>query len=364
MKWLIIGDLHAQVSNLEDTKRLFGVWLELIRERNISHVVFLGDVYHTHAVLRQEVLYEVKCGIDRISSLVGKNNVFVLAGNHDGVSPHSVAINAVRLTLENVCRVVDDCDELVQNDVGLAFLPYIYEPSSFIAKSNELYKSLQYKGAKYTVLFCHQPFHGATYENGFDCDEPAPHPSDILFDKVISGHIHMEQTIGKIYYIGTPRQVSISEANQIKSVGIMNLSVSPNIELVSMNGYVSNYYDIELVEQDLNDLNGALSDRLNKIQFKDDLDVLRVKLYSSSRDDLDKIKTFVAKILPSRAKVRYLHIPNAHHKFYGEELRGMRELNWKEMFTDYIERYSKVPLELRTAVLNKGWEIWEKNKKI
>ena len=57
MNVLFIGDLHANTSasNLEDVGEIFKLVDETLeKDQTIQLVCFVGDIFHTHAVVRQE----------------------------------------------------------------------------------------------------------------------------------------------------------------------------------------------------------------------------------------------------------------------------------------------------------------------
>jgi DNA repair exonuclease SbcCD nuclease subunit len=234
-KTLFIGDLHVQLNNLEDTKDLFkfiAAWADLV-----DRVVFLGDIFHTHSVLRQEVIAAVKEGFYEIYE---KNkNIQVVVGNHDLVGPKSTNMNACSLTLNHdIVQVIDE----PQSDSLFLMVPYVPDHEEFVKICNDTTHPDKPK-----VLVCHGTFEGAVYENGFPCPDGVDR-SRIPFDEIISGHIHMRAEFNGITYVGTPRAISASEANQPKFLMIYN-SQTKQKEWIPVGNLCKRYFRFDVKDE-------------------------------------------------------------------------------------------------------------------
>lgn len=203
---IFVGDLHVMPSNLEDTDRLFQLIQDTAQQNNARSIIFTGDIFHTHAVVRQEVGHLVKLWMRLMAT---ERNVIIVAGNHDGQSPHSVRANALRMVLSELDGVQVMDSDFGDEKYDYAFVPFMASNDDFI-KTCEMHKDKK-------ILVCHQTVTGAYYENktlapGGVAQELIPQPI------VIAGHIHMEQTVGKVVYVGTPRPINASEYNQPKGI--------------------------------------------------------------------------------------------------------------------------------------------------
>jgi hypothetical protein len=69
---------------------------------------------------------------------------------------------------------------------------------------------------------CHQTFDGSQYENGFYSEGGINVALVSKFEQVISGHIHKTQKFANIFYPGTPRWDSISDANENKAIWLFS----------------------------------------------------------------------------------------------------------------------------------------------
>jgi metallophosphoesterase superfamily enzyme len=79
-KWLLIGDVHAKVEDLEDVGRLMSYIEEICLGNKVDRIVFLGDQHHHHGVMHVKVVKFWTDAIQRLSKLA---EVVLMVGNHD-----------------------------------------------------------------------------------------------------------------------------------------------------------------------------------------------------------------------------------------------------------------------------------------
>jgi DNA repair exonuclease SbcCD nuclease subunit len=231
MKLLLVGDYHAEPSDLEDCRRLADLIIRVASE-NKAKVVFMGDQYHTHAIIHAEVqLFWIQTYIQIHHKAFGSIS---LVGNHDKPgSAHSKA--SAMLAHRSVTSVVNE-PKIVDS---LLFLPYYDDPEEFIKVCDE-HKSID------TVL-CHQTFNGAAYDNGF-YDKNGVDPNLIPQKLVISGHIHIPQKFSKVWYIGAPRWRTLSDANIDRAIWLVDFNTDGTInktESFDTGGVCRQIYSLE-----------------------------------------------------------------------------------------------------------------------
>lgn len=210
MKLLLIGDYHVKKDNLEESKALM-TWIKsIISSQGIHQTVFLGDQYNDFGVVRTEIAefwYNTFAGFSPTHDIA-------LVGNHDEDSSASSSAMTVHKDQINVVgkSVLHDPEN------NLAFVGFIRDNEEFI--KTILNAKAYNPNLKY--VFCHAEFDGARFETGFY----APHgidttklPQDVTF---ISGHIHVRSQFGNIVYVGTPRPLIKSDANQVKSITVFD----------------------------------------------------------------------------------------------------------------------------------------------
>lgn len=193
---LLIGDPHLQVQRLEDGNEFINKVLSLVDGHD--RVVILGDLFHTFAVIRSEVLdlwnrFFNECPVP----------VIALVGNHD-FAGQSGGSHALKVFQDRV-TVIQSMTELE----GSWWSPFYRDHSKFEEDCKKIPAG--------SILFCHQSFQGSQFENGFYDPEGIP-VECVTHLKVISGHIHKSQTVGPVWFPGTPFQHSFGEAGQEKRI--------------------------------------------------------------------------------------------------------------------------------------------------
>lgn len=211
-KILYVGDPHVQVKNLKDSEALMDYIIQLAGEQDVDQITFLGDMFHTHAVIRVEVIDFWRKSLLNLSS-VGKR-IVCLVGNHDqpGSKEKEQEMNALMAFEDLDVFVVDK--PYLDSDTNIGYVPYHSNEHHFKGAAAELYS----QGNK--CLIAHQAFTGAQYENGFFSEEGID-PGSLMQEEIISGHIHKSQQVGKCFYPGTPKWDTMSDANQPKGLYII-----------------------------------------------------------------------------------------------------------------------------------------------
>lgn len=205
IRTLVVGDPHLQVQKIEDGRKFIEKLYVLAKDHEM--LVILGDLFHTFAVVRSEVL---SLWNEFFHHIHNRMTVVALVGNHDysGQSGGSHALEVFK----NRINVVDQLGSFA----GIHYLPFYRDNAVFESHCKSLPKE--------SVLFCHQSFTGAAFDNGYFDPNGANTDCVKHLGAVISGHIHTRQTIGNIWYPGTPFQHNFSEAGQEKRVFTIHLS--------------------------------------------------------------------------------------------------------------------------------------------
>lgn len=209
--YLLIGDMHVKKDNIDESLKLINWITCLCLDRKLIPV-FMGDQYDKHGIIHAEVLdfwvnsfSQMKnSGIDRIIAIRGNHDMNG-SGEYSSMVAHSDSVVDIRCSCE------------IGNNIWA--IPYHKSNDDFIVEVKSAYEN------KAKIILCHQEFDGAKYDNGFY----APHGVKLeqLPDmNYISGHIHTKQRLagGKIEYIGSPRQFTISDAGVEKFVAIMHIN--------------------------------------------------------------------------------------------------------------------------------------------
>lgn len=210
-KWLVIGDVHAVVDELDDCARLIDGIVDVVGKEKPDFVLFLGDQFHNHAIINVEVMAFWRGAFKLLAGLGAGNgfDVLALVGNHDMPGDSSARVHALMACEGTGVKVVDS----LQRIDGCLMVPYRHTAQDFI---NDVTSS------KEKVVFCHQTLDGSKYENGFYAKDGASLAG--LEDRFfISGHIHTPQVFANVNYIGAPRWRSLSDVGIERAVVLFDI---------------------------------------------------------------------------------------------------------------------------------------------
>lgn len=216
MKILRIGDPHIKPSNVEEAEKLMHFIMDVIRTEQPNRVEIMGDLFHTHSIVRLEVL-EFWYGWLDVLTVDPNIDIYVLVGNHDRGSTDEMAFSAISVFNHKRREKNLKICENPRVDGIYAYVSHYHNNETFIEIANNCAK----EGAK--VLVCHQTFDGSKYETGFYAPDGID-PGKLHFDLIISGHIHSTQTLKNIatgqtiIYPGTPKWDTASDANEEKGI--------------------------------------------------------------------------------------------------------------------------------------------------
>jgi DNA repair exonuclease SbcCD nuclease subunit len=219
---LWVGDPHVKPDNIGEWTRLIDFILEKALEHKTQRIVFSGDMFHTHMVIRMDVQNFWMNALKKLTTnlpLCGQ--IILLKGNHDiaGDREREESMSALDI-FEGYPKVTVVKDWHADQDFG--YIGYVSGEDKFL----EYCQKIKEQNPKVDTVFCHQTFDGSTYDNGFYAPDGFD-PAKVPFDQVISGHIHTQQTLGKVFYGGTPRWDTASDANQQKGIWIFQTGEEP-----------------------------------------------------------------------------------------------------------------------------------------
>lgn len=253
MKFIHLSDLHLgkrinDFSMLEDQEYVLSKIVNIVDKEAPDGVIIAGDVYDKSIPSADAVQL-----FDRFLVQLSKRNlkVFVISGNHD--SPERVAFGSTLMQRSGVymspvydgtITTIGLSDEY--GIVSIFMLPFIkpshvkrYYPDDDISTYSDAMRvaiqNSKLDPSTRNILITHQFVTGASR---CDSEEITVGGSDNVdasvfsaFDYVALGHIHSPQNVGveTIRYCGTPLKYSFSEANQSKSVTVVELKEKEHI---------------------------------------------------------------------------------------------------------------------------------------
>ena len=251
MRFLHISDLHIgkrvnEFSMIEDQNYILKQILDIAAAKRVDAVLIAGDIYDK-PVPSAEAVQMFDWFLTGLADL-GKK-VFAVSGNHD--SPERIAFGAQLMSWRGVyvspvydgtafCQVLTDA----YGEIGIYLLPFVKpaivrhalegeiqsaSPESYQEAVELAVERMGIDRTRRNILIAHQFVTGA---GRCDSEEVAVGGLDNVdgsvfdcFDYVALGHIHSPQSVGRenVRYCGTPLKYSFSEADQEKSVTVVEL---------------------------------------------------------------------------------------------------------------------------------------------
>ena len=235
---IIVGDVHATPSELRDCRALVAGLGTLRGEADT--IVFLGDQFHTHAVLHLDVVDFWVKAVRGLRSLGFR--VVMLVGNHDIEASGQLHPNAVETLAGTGVIVVDKPTADAVYAPGILWMPYYHDTEAFVRDANDGWPTI------HSTLICHQTFQGAQYDNGFYASDGVD-ANRLQFDQIISGHIHTAANFGKVCYIGSPRWRTADDANKQKHVVVFDMYSKKIVKAVPTSTWCSPIINFDLTPE-------------------------------------------------------------------------------------------------------------------
>lgn len=211
---LVVGDVHTVVEEIGDSGRLFDLIEKTAIEDKVDEILFTGDLHHHFSITNIKVIAFYQQRFERLRRIC---RVRALKGNHDmagdGSDYHALISYPSIDVVDKPTRIGNEL-----------FLPFIADPNLFLQVCKEGCDS----GA--TIVFCHQEFNGAKYDNG----SFIPHgvDPDRVPCSIVSGHIHTPQRFGNVWYVGAPRWRILSDANVERHIHVVRFDPDGTYEVV------------------------------------------------------------------------------------------------------------------------------------
>lgn len=217
MKMLVVGDPHITAASLEEARRLQAFVKQTARDEKVDSIVVLGDQFHNHQTINLEVMRFWKdCLLDWTTPLktwgAAEFDVYMLVGNHDKRVGTDLTETHALLPFVGM-HGVHIIDQPYDDGGGILFVPNYTDHEAFVAACQGFPNT--------KTVYCHQTFDGAQYENGFFAKDGID--QNLLPQEfVVSGHIHRGAQLGKVHYVGSPRWMTLGDANQEKAIWVID----------------------------------------------------------------------------------------------------------------------------------------------
>lgn len=276
MKLLHTSDLHLgkrvnEFSMLEDQKYILAQIINIIDDIKPNGVIIAGDVYDKSAPSAEAVeLFD-----DFLYRLSKRElKVFIISGNHD--SPERIAFGGRIMDKSGIYMSPvynGNITPITLNDsygkLHIYMLPFIkpanvrkiftdIEISSYTEAISVAINAMKINSNERNILITHQFVTGALRTESEEISVGGSDNVDAAvfsqFDYVALGHIHRAQKCGSEYirYCGTPLKYSFSEANDSKTVTMLDIKGKGNIDISFIP--LTAFHDMKEIKGKYNDI--------------------------------------------------------------------------------------------------------------
>lgn len=255
MKLIHLSDLHIgkrvnEFPMLEEQKYILDEILDIIDKEKADAILIAGDVYDKSVPPAEAVQL-----LDSFLSSLFERKIptYIISGNHDSAERLSFGSKLMDISNIHISGVYNGTVEpfTLSDEYGIVniyMLPFI-KPATvrrfFPEGSAETYteavacaiEEMKINTSERNVILSHQFVTGASRSDSEDISVGGLDNVDVCvfdgFDYVALGHIHHAQKMSRdtVRYCGTPLKYSFSEANDKKSVTIVNLFEKGRVEL-------------------------------------------------------------------------------------------------------------------------------------
>ena len=260
MRFLHISDLHIgkrinEFSMIEDQRYILDRILEIADTERVDGVLIAGDVYDK-PVPSAEAVQVFDWFLTRLAEQ--KRMIFVVSGNHD--SAERIAFGSQIMKGKNVyvspvyhgeVSRVELADEY--GEIFVYLLPFIKPvmvrhvlegeedlPESYSDAVKVVVDRMEVDKRKRNLIVAHQFVTGAGRCDSEEVSVGGMDNVDVeifdCFDYAALGHIHSPQSIKRetVRYCGTPLKYSFSEAEQEKSVSVVEFREKGQVEITTV----------------------------------------------------------------------------------------------------------------------------------
>lgn len=255
MRFIHLSDLHLglrlnKFSLLEDQSYILDRIFEIIGELGADAVIIAGDIYDK-PVSPAEAVSLFDSFITRLSDAGIKT--LMISGNHDSAERVAFGSGVMSRGGIHIAPVYDGKTKPVVlhdgfGDIFVYLLPFLkpssvrrYFPDKTITTHNDALKAavgaIETDDSARSIIVSHQFVTGAVtcdseeiYVGGLENIDASIYEK---FDYAALGHIHRPQNIAgeRIRYCGTPLKYSFSEANDQKSVTVIDMKEKGNVSV-------------------------------------------------------------------------------------------------------------------------------------
>lgn len=202
MSILLTSDTHFTDHPIDEYRwKLFPFLKSTVRKLQIRYLIISGDICDAKDRHSAVLVNRLTENLVYLSKDV--EQLILLRGNHDGLIPELPFFKFIE-QIPNIQFITSPTMQTLGQDGLLCwFLP--------CTKTPEIdWKDLDFSNCD--LIFTHMTFKGAIAENKQILDGPSDSLLQNTTAKIISGDVHVPQTMGRITYIGSPYPIHFADS--------------------------------------------------------------------------------------------------------------------------------------------------------
>ena len=222
MKVALVTDTHFGARNdnqviQEHINQFFGeLFFPYLEEHNIKDIIHLGDLMDKRKTVSFLTLSNLR---KNFMEIIHDRTIMthILVGNHDSYYKNTLKLSSVNELYGNTpfIHVYDTAETITLGDLRICLLPWLCAENE-----HESYVELDRTDAK--ILMGHLELAGFLMFKGMRSDHGLEKNDFSKFEKVLSGHFHLRNDDGHIYYLGTPYEMMWSDYNTERGFHILD----------------------------------------------------------------------------------------------------------------------------------------------
>ena len=375
MKFIHLSDLHIgkrvnEFSMYEDQNYILKKIIEIIDDQKPDAVLIAGDVYDKSIPSSEAVTL-----FDDFLYMLSKRDlqVFVISGNHDSPERLSFASRLIEKSGVHISPVYNgEIKPITIKDefgnVNIYMLTFIKpsnvrryfdeEITSYTDAVGKAIEEMKIDNTQRNILVTHQFVTGSSRTESEEISVGGTDNVDVSvfkdFDYVALGHIHRAQncTTEKVRYCGTPLKYSFSEANDVKSVTIVELLQKGDLEISTV---------VLTPKHDMKEIKGTY-DEITAKSFYEDTTYQTDYIHITLTDEED-IPDAVGKLRTIYKNLMKLDYDNKRTR-HSVQITGALDIEKTsplKLFDDFYELQNNQPMndEQRAFVNELIEKIWE-----
>ena len=357
MRLMHVGDLHLGKSLgdfdlKEDQEYILNQLLEIVDSRSVDAVLIAGDVFDK--AIPSEAATKL---LDYFLSSLARRNVYtyMISGNHDSderlnYGSNLFEANHIFISTKYDGSLYKQTLKIGEEEADIYLLPFVkasqvrhYLPEADIQTYDDAVRAVIDKEdidtSRCNILVAHQFVMGRSEDPelggseslgtqsvglvekiGYDCFDD--------FDYVALGHIHSPQQVGRreVRYSGSPLKYSLSEVNNMKSVPLITVDETQNV-------------DVELIPinpmRDLRHIRGTLRELLDESNITAAEDFIYATL--TDEEIVNDAMGIFQQFYPNTVKIDY---DNSHTREIGQvDISGIAEnRSFEDLISDFYRQ--------------------------